>query len=442
MSRTSVRRCATALVATCGLIGSAAASAGAIGVSPATHSQSADPGDVIHVTKTVSTPEIPPMPDIVLLADRTGSMGSAIANVKANMTDIVTTVQGSQPQAQFAVASYCDFDDFTGVPAFELQSDLSGNVATVAAAVNAITLCDGGDAPESQLNALWEIGSGGNAVSYRADSSRIVVWFGDQPGHDPSGGHTEADALAALQAVEARVVAVSVGANLLDSTGQATRLTDATGGDLLSGVGANEVSAAILEGLGNLPVEVGATPTCDTGLSVSLTPATQTVTSGDNAVFDETITVAADAPQGTTLECEVSFSLNGSPGGPEFVQTVTIDVNDVTPPTVSCTPGPNPAGHEPAADNQDGFYEMTASDLVDPSVDVYIHDDGSSAVFGPYPSGTTFKLTQAPGATPIVRPGTGDVDYWVKLRGDALLVAVDDAGNTATASCLVPPPPA
>ena len=87
-------------------------------------------------------------------------------------------------------------------------------------AVTGISLCGGGDEPEAQLNALWEICEGGDSVSFRDGSSRIVVWFGDAPGHDPSLGHTEADATASLVDVEARVLAVSVGANRLDLTGE------------------------------------------------------------------------------------------------------------------------------------------------------------------------------------------------------------------------------
>lgn len=438
MSTTTWRRCATVIAAACGLVTAAAVSAGAVGVDPPTHTQPADPGDVINLTKTVSTPEIPPKPDIVLLVDRTSSMGSAIGNVKANMANIVSTVQAGQPEAQFAVASYCD----VGEPnPFQLHTDLSADTATVTAAVNSIELCYGGDGPEEQLNALWEIGAGGDAVSFREDSTRIVAWFGDAPGHDPSIGHTEADATSSLLGVAAKVVAVSVGFDNLDATGQATRITAATSGTLLSGVGADEVSEAILEGLSNLPVEVAATPTCDPGLSVSLAPADQTVTSGDDADFDETITVAADAPQGETIGCEVSFTLNGTPGGEDFVQSISIDVNDVTAPQVACPPGPNPGGNEPPASNQDGFWRTTATDNVDADVDVFVHDDGSSAVFGPFATDTTFKLTQAPGATPSMRAGRGAVDYKIKLNGDAMLVATDAAGNTATASCLVPPPP-
>lgn len=425
-------------MATLGLLASGATAAAAVGVDPSTYDSAADPGDVVNLSKTVSTPEIPPKPDIVLMADRTGSMGGAINNVKANMAEIVGDVQAAQPDAQFAVTSYCDF----GEPnVFQVHTPLSGDTAAVTAAVNGITLCGGGDGPEAQLNALWEVGDGGDAIAFRPDSTRIVVWFGDAPGHDPSGGHTEADAIASLVGVDARVVAVSVGINQLDATGQATRITAATGGTFLSGVTADQVSTAILAGLTSLPVEVAGVPTCDPGLSVSLDPATQTVTSGTDAVFAETITVASDAAQGQTLECSVAFTLNGMDAGPAFVQTISIAVNDVTAPLVACDAGVNPAGH-PVPASESGFYAISASDNVDTDVEVWIEDSVSGASFGPYVAGTTFKLTQAPGATPSVRPGSGAVDWKVKLNGDAILVAADDAGNTSMATCLVPPPPA
>jgi hypothetical protein len=430
-------RYAFAAAASAGALVASGAPAFAVGVTPNV-AQAADPGQVIHVTKTVSTPPIPPKPDIVLLVDKTGSMGGELANVKANFSSIVSQVKGLQPDAQFAVAAYCDFGD--PAPAFQLFTDLTGDATALTTAINNVNLCDGGDTPEAQLNALWQIGDGGDAVSFRPDSSRIVVWYGDNPGHDPSGGHTEADATQSLLDVEAKVLAISTGAaNNLDGTGQATRITDATGGDLLTGVAAGDVSDAILAGLQNLDVTVAGSPTCDPGLSVALSPATQTVQSGTDAVFDETITVAPDAPQGTTLECTVPFTLNGADAGPEFTQTVSIDVNDVTPPSVSCPPGPNPAGHEPRAHNQDGFFRMVASDNVDASVPVYIKDLGSGTVFGPYPSGTTFKLTQAPGARVKAKPFRGAVDWKFTFNGDAQLIATDAAGNTATATCLVPP---
>jgi len=422
------------MAATVGMLAISATAAIAIGVDSAEVSYDANPGDVIRITKTVTTPEIPPKPDVVLLVDRTGSMGGAITNVKRNMAGVIASVKASQPDARFAVAQYCDFGD--PAPAFTRLQNLTGDDAAVLAAVDSIALCDGGDVPEAQLNALWEIGSG--AIAFRPDSSRIVAWFGDAPGHDPSGGHTESEATATLEQIGAKVVAVSVGVDQLDATGQAGRITTATGGTLLTGVGADQVSAKILEGLSNLNVTVAADPSCDPGLSLDLEPASKTVAGGEAAVFEETITVDTNATQGT-LTCRVGFTLNGVPGGQDFVQTVHVNLNDVIAPIVSCLPGSNPAGNEPGATNEDGYYRMVATDNLDPDVDIYVRDTASNLRFGPYASGTTFKLTEAPGGKVEVKPFTGAVQSKFTLNGDAELTGIDASGNTATTMCTVPP---
>ena len=61
---------------------------------------------------------------------------------------------------------------------------------------------------------------------------------------------------------------VSVGDDRLDDSGQATRITTATGGSLLTGVASDQVADKTLEGLTNLEVSVAADPSCDPGLSL------------------------------------------------------------------------------------------------------------------------------------------------------------------------------
>jgi hypothetical protein len=130
-------------------------------------------------------------------------------------------------------------------------------------------------------------------------------------------------------------------------------------------------------------------------------------------------------------------------GGNVGQDTATMRVVDTTAPSATCKPSGNPAGNPPKSDNPDGFYVLGGADLVDPDVKLYIRDTGDPTVnFGPYPDGTTIKLTQAPGATPEVKPGTGDVDFKVRLRGDAQIVAVDASDNASAAvTCHVPPKP-
>jgi hypothetical protein len=232
------------------------------------------------------------------------------------------------------------------------------------------------------------------------------------------------------------------------TSGQATRIAASTGGVHLTDVEPDEIATAILDGLGALPVTVLPSATCDAGLSVSFAPPSQEVTSGQDAVFTETITAAPNAPQGTTLTCTVDFLVDGQllDG---FTQEISIDILDVTAPEASCTPTTNPAGKKvppaggkPGKQNPDGFYLLSASDNVDADLDIFLIDDVSGTVFGPFEDGTRIKLIQAPGATPSIKPGAGVIDWKVKFKGDAIISVTDDAGNLTEVSCRVPPPPA
>ncbi len=529
------------------------------GLSPATVEAVVLPGGSISVTKTVTTPAIAPKPDIVFLADTTGSMGTALGNVNANIGGIMTSVLGSSPDAQFGAAHYNDFGDSVQ---YALTIAVTSNTAGVIAAVNncpsatGFCLDGGGDLPESQLNALNRVATD-LAVGFRPGSSRIVVWFGDAPGHDPSGGITEAMATAALQATGIRVIAISVGANQLNSSGQAGRITAATGGVLLSGINQADVAAAILTGLSNLPADVTMQSDCAAPISTSFSPASTTVASGSDAVFTETISVAAGAAAGdytcrdwatingnamTNAQGDVIYETKtihvpgidltpptatnelGTPGqthsvtatitagsaGPQAGVPVTFTVTsgpnagatgsattdaagqatftytgvqglaglgtdtiqacfkdaagndicakatklwrDTTPPRAQCVETTNPAGNSipksgpdagKSGQNPDGFYQLLSSDSVDPNTKIYVADSASSFVSGAFASGDKVKITQAPGATPSdARPGPGVIASQLKLKGDALVYAVDASGNKSAAiSCKVAPLP-
>lgn len=130
---------------------------------------------------------------------------------------------------------------------------------------------------------------------------------------------------------------------------------------------------------------------------------------------------------------------------------VTKDWVDTTPPVATCVPGPNPDGIIPAApgeggdaQNPDGFWTISATDDVwsEADLDVFVQDDASGFVFGPYGSPTNIKWVQAPGAPSKEKAGPGAVHWQLTGNGDALVYATDGSGNTSAAvSCLVPPPP-
>jgi hypothetical protein len=456
------------------------------GVQPPSVTDELAPGASLDVLKTVHTPEILPTPDIYFLADSTGSMDDVIANVQADAAAVLTTVDGLANDPRYGAGDYKDFQS-PQVDPYAFQNGASipavdDDGAAALAAIMAWSAVGGGDGPEGQFFALHRLAGHGDA-SFRAGAAPIVVWFGDAPAHDPvcdeiSGdvGHdvTEASLTAELVDAGNRVIAISTVTDLgasypaaLDddptafagdylatcgveggASGQATRIAAATGGVHLSDVEPEDIADAILDGLGALPVSVDPVPTCDAGLSVSFAPPSQIVTSGDDAIFTETITAALDAPQGTTLTCTVDFLVDGQllDG---FTQEISIDILDVTAPEVSCTQTTNPAGRNvppaggrPGRQNPDGFYLLSASDNVDEDLDIFLIDDASGTVFGPFEDGTRIKLVQAPGATPRIRPGVGVIDWKIRIQGDAILSVTDAAGNLAEVSCLVPPPPA
>jgi hypothetical protein len=375
------------------------------------------PGASTEVAKTVTTPAVPPNPDLVFLADTTGSMGSAIADVRNNAGAVTSAVLGAQPTAQFAVSEYRDAGDpFV----FRVNQNLTGDTTAVQNGINAWVASGGGDFPEAALNALFEIGSG--AIAFRPDGTRIVAWFGDAPSHDPSQGHTLADAVAALQAADIRVIAVNTGpaGAGLDTGGQATTIVNATGGVLLNNVPANQVAQAILDGI--QAVQVTVTPTitaCDPHLTVGFAPASRTVTSGENATFGETITVAPGTPAGT-YHCTVDFLVDGTTRG--FVEHNTVHVPGLSIDDVNVAEGD--AGTTPAT-----FTVSLDRPSPTPVTVDFATADGTAVAPADH-AATTGTVTFAPGETsrPVTVPVNGDT---VDEPDETFTVTLSAAGGAA-----------
>lgn len=436
LTRSRARLCVLIATTAATLGGGVSAAAGA-GVEPSSYSDTLESGHSVTIGKVVHTPPIPPNPDIVFLSDTTGSMEPTIENVQKNATSIMETVNAAQPSgatAQFAAADYkdgrpgeepegCETDPY----AFNLDQGLTESLSSVQSAVNTWHAEGGCDTPESQVNALYNLATG--AVGFRSDSTRIVVWFGDSSGHDPDLGHTLSEAIAALQAAHVRVIAIPVNSGRgdgLDSTGQATAVAEATGGEVLPEATPEQVSTAILSGLENLPVTVTPSPSCDSGLTASYDAASKTVKSGEDAAFEETLAVAANAPDGGVLHCTVDFLLNGmSEEG--FQQSVAITV-PLRPTDLSLEKSVSPTfvteGHEVT-------YTLTAhNNGSDP--------DNSVTATDPLPAGESF-VSGDPGCSQAA--GVVTCEYGTLGAGESAsksFVAMVEAGapssitNTAT----------
>jgi len=439
------------------------------GLDPSSVEATIAPGESFEVDKTVHTPTIPPIVDVCLLEDLTGSFLDDIGNLQTPGTAeaIFDAVTAASPDAQFAVAGFQDYPvDPFGIPGDFVYQRFSGMSASETNWVNGInglsipSPFSGGDIPEAQFDAIVAAAGPGTFsdptvgeqpdCGWRSGSNvtHVLVVATDAAFHTPDGTHVNdsASTTTALLNQDIRVIG-------LKAPGAGTELDTLaanTGGSVqaLSSDGAN-IGAAIIAGLSNLDIEVGMATNCTDPITVEFDPTSQTVTSGDDALFTETISVAPDAPQGTTIECDDWATVNGMPmtdaNGDIILEHKIIHIPDVTAPEVSCVEGPNPSGKNiPAAtgQNPDGFYTLTAVDNVDPNPQIFVADSGSSFVAGPFANGDVVKITQAPGATPGSKKMAGAVAAHITLKGDALVYAVDASGNQSDPiNCLVPPPP-
>jgi Integrin beta chain VWA domain len=226
------------------------------------------------VTVHVPVSGLPPKADVYLLADTTGSMGPIIGAVQAGIGAVVADPAFAPFDVAWGAGNYKDFPIPASSPyAFQHQLAPTVGATDVTLAVNAWSASDGNDIPEGQLFALQQVATD-PVIGWRPDSKRILVWFGDAPGHDPvcaaiSGvaDITEATATAALVAAGITVVAISTvtgaPAALDDdpvatsadygvctvggAAGQATRITAATpGGSHTSGVDAATMIATLV----------------------------------------------------------------------------------------------------------------------------------------------------------------------------------------------------
>lgn len=218
-------------------------------ISPSSYSATIAVGGTASLHKTVTISQVSTSPlDVFFLTDTTGSMGGAIGNVSSNFSTIVSNVAAVSSNVAYGVGQYKDVGDpFI----YNLDQDITLNTAAVQTAINSWGASGGGDTPEANLYALAQAAS---TTGWRDDSRRLLFWSGDATGHDPSSGVTEANAIAALTAAGVEVYGVNVGN--LDGTGQATRITDATGGELFTGF-SGDLSDIIIDAITSAVVNYG-----------------------------------------------------------------------------------------------------------------------------------------------------------------------------------------
>jgi len=200
--------------------------------------------------------------DVVFLMDTTGSMSGEISQIQARLRDtIIPGLAAEIADVRFAVAR---FDDFPvggygsgGDIPFQHIQNITDSVSATQAAVNTFRAAGGNDGPESQVEALYQTATGegigswvprsacagaGGYPCFRAGATPIILLFTDADFHNGRGGsfpysgvvptpHTYAQAVAALNAIDAKVLGLMSGAAARDDLENIARDTGAMAAD-------------------------------------------------------------------------------------------------------------------------------------------------------------------------------------------------------------------
>jgi hypothetical protein len=251
------------------------APAASVQINPSTNDLVLNQGDTLTEKIVVTVPANASVPkaDVYFLTDSTGSMTDAIGAVKSGSANILAALNGLGLDLAFGVGNYKDFP--SDPYAFDHQLSLTQVVPDVQTAINAWNAQGGSDLPEGQLFALDELAvPPGGSIGWRAGAKRIIVWFGDAPGHDPvcaaisgkSLAITEGSVTTKLVNEQITVLAISTASPGLDADptsgavdyltdcgapggtpGQGTKIATATGGQFVTVIDPTQIVQTIID---------------------------------------------------------------------------------------------------------------------------------------------------------------------------------------------------
>lgn len=296
-------------------------------ISPTTYSTNLNVGDSVTVHKTVTVNAGTPTStkaDVFFLADTTGSMYGAISSVAASASAILSSTTGIG-NVEWGVGEYKDFGDSY---VYRLNTAMTPNTTAVQNGINLWSAYGGGDYPEAELYGLDQVAT--QAVTgWRDGAAHILVWMGDAPGHDPSGGVTEAVATGALESENIKVLAVNLGG--LNDYGQASRITAATGGHLYNGISSSSIVSTI-----ESAITTAFSTYSNVSLDLSEVPSdvTATSTAGYSGSFDRSVD--------RTFAFDVTFTKTGV-GDDHFNVYASVDGAHVATEADSLSAVPEPA---------------------------------------------------------------------------------------------------
>ena len=180
--------------------------------------------------------------DVFIIQDVGGSMAAELATLKAINNLVFTELKSLAPlpgEFQIGVGSFSDYAinpfgqlGLSDYP-YRRNLDLTGDLIPFATSIVNLTIRVGGDAPESQLTALYQAASGagqvvgaippGQQASFRAGAEKVFILITDGPFHQPGDagdipypGPSFQVTAAAIQAIGAKLIGIASSAAALD----------------------------------------------------------------------------------------------------------------------------------------------------------------------------------------------------------------------------------
>jgi len=296
--------------------------------------------------------------DVVFLFDRSGSFSDDLANFRARANELTTTLSARVPTVAFGFASFVDApcepfgseSDF----GFQVDQEITSDLERLSETLGLITVGHGGDAEESQLEAMYQAltGEGVNVrrprrcrhadieasdLGWRDRALGFLFVSTDAAYHRPSDTgypypHEDADVVAEALARGVRIFQLQGGTSI-DS--RAEELTELTGGAVLelssdSAEIVERVSDGLFDALAG--VEIGVVAEGDTlGFVTDVFPVSLTgveLLSNRSVTLDVTVLNTLEA---TGVEQEYTFDLVFFIDDTEIIRrpvTVTIPAED------------------------------------------------------------------------------------------------------------------
>ena len=136
----------------------------------------------VETGKEVTIPAKPPSADVELAIDTTGSMAGGIADAVSEANAIVTGVQGSVADTDFAVVQFKDDGDS---PEYQVVQGLTPTAGDVSTALSSLSAVGGGDSPEAHnvvFHSSYTPALGGD-IGWRSGTRKFVVVISDAQPH-------------------------------------------------------------------------------------------------------------------------------------------------------------------------------------------------------------------------------------------------------------------